>query len=667
MRLPSPLSTGLLALLLSIAGALPAPAGVPVFSGYQDTLYCANLPSPTGVALAPDGSGRLFVSLKEGAIEVVAPGGAMNLFAAISPVYTQVECGVLGLCFDPDFIRTHYVYVFVTVSATEQRIIRYTDAGSVGVSKVTLPMILPTAGRNHDGGALGIGPDARLYWAVGDNGIGRGANADLSTLASKVGRANLDGTCPHDNPFFHTTAGTTNNYIWATGFRNPFTMAFQPRTGLLWLDVVGSDPTTGGYEQIFTPLAGEDGGWNVFQGNQPASARYSSPAPRPFAHPVVQYKTDAGSSGTTQPRGIASMARNGGVLSVVLKRPHPYRVGEIVAVQCAGALNGLYLIDAIQGTTGFSAPSEGPDVLGASNTGEVHVPGPDGCIAGGCFYESTAFPAASRGSYFFPDFNSGSIWELRLDALNHPAGISRFLVSGGGITRVALGQDGALYYTDYHSQSLRRIAYTHPAELVVTPTTFRMLEGGEGAFTVRLPHAPEAPVTITIAPPAGTNVTLASESTLTFTPANWSHSQTVRLRSAVTPSTSDETADFTVAAPGYADETARVIVTDTTTRAPAVSATELHLVGGATAQFAVSLPEGPTHSVVLTTRRSGGSPLVSVTSGGALTFTPENWQTPQTVEVTARSFSGAGRSAEFSVGGSSYFRRVVGVTLQGAP
>ena len=91
------------------------------------------------------------------------------------------------------------MYFFVTVSASEQQVIRYTAVGDVGTSKTVVIPGLPTNGINHDGGGIGFGPDGRLYWSIGDLGVGIGVDANLTSLASKVGRANVEGTVPPDN------------------------------------------------------------------------------------------------------------------------------------------------------------------------------------------------------------------------------------------------------------------------------------------------------------------------------------------------------------------------------------------------------------------------------------------------------------------------------------
>src|SRR5687768_15735183 len=96
-------------------------------SNFTESTFLNNVPSGgvTGMAWAPDGSQRLFLTIKGGPVRIVENGVLLpQPFATISPVYTSSECGVIGIAFDPNFAQNHYVYFFVTVSSDEQQIIR---------------------------------------------------------------------------------------------------------------------------------------------------------------------------------------------------------------------------------------------------------------------------------------------------------------------------------------------------------------------------------------------------------------------------------------------------------------------------------------------------------------------------------------------------------------
>lgn len=429
-------------------------------------------------------------------------------FATIAPIFLNSECGAIGLAFDPNFVDNGYVYVFVTVSATEQNIIRYTAVGNVGTEKTLIVGGLPTVGANHDGGALGFGPDGKLYWAIGDNGNRSGADQDLASLAAKVGRANRDGSVPSDNPFFDG-AGPNNDYIWARGFRNPFTMQFQPATGQLWLNVVGA-----GIEQIFTPAAGDHGGWDNYGSNQPAG----------FLLPVISYYTDDAPIFTVSPTGAV---RAGGVVTITTTKEHRLRPGSKVTV--AGVTDPSFDATAFitaETRTTFSFAQPGADAASGGGTATPDYIG--GCVTGGDFWDSSAVPASYRGNFFFGDYNAGALMRVQLGASNRVTSVDHF---GSGISRIvdtALGNDGDLYYCS-NTGGVFRARYLATAQgIVVSRLNLRAAEGGKAAFGVRLAVEPMANRAVTASWLSGdTDVSVVEGGSLTFTPTNWSVPQRV--------------------------------------------------------------------------------------------------------------------------------------------
>jgi glucose/arabinose dehydrogenase len=236
------------------------PATLP--SGFQETVVASGLTNPTAMELAPDG--RLFVAEQGGALRVVKNGSLLSTPFLSLNVDSSVERGLLGVTFDPNFNTNHFVYVYYTVPGTNvhNRVSRFTANGDVaqaGSESVLMDLDNLSAG-NHNGGAIHFGPDGKLYVAVGENGVPSNAQT-LSNRLGKMLRINSDGSIPSDNPFF-TVASGANRTIWALGLRNPFTFAFQPGTGRMFINDVGQST----WEEIDEGQAGANYGWPQHEG-----------------------------------------------------------------------------------------------------------------------------------------------------------------------------------------------------------------------------------------------------------------------------------------------------------------------------------------------------------------------------------------------------------------
>src|SRR4030095_7728481 len=276
------MKTRILRILLALCAlplALAAPpviqAGTPQEGSFSENSFISNsssLGQITQLEWAPDGSNRLFILRKGGQMRIVKNGTLLSTpFVTLSPVFTNGECGSDGFAFDPNFSENGFIYIFVVESSTVSKVLRYTATGDVGGSKTTILNNLPTNGQFHNGGAMGFGKDGKLYVAIGDNNIGRGVDGALSSAASKILRANKNGSVPTDNPFIDGSGGN-NDYVWARGFRNPFSLCFRPLSHPLWLSVAGEAK-----EQLFLVTERKHGGWNDFEGNQPTTGDFIRP------------------------------------------------------------------------------------------------------------------------------------------------------------------------------------------------------------------------------------------------------------------------------------------------------------------------------------------------------------------------------------------------------
>ncbi|WP_433469275.1 glycoside hydrolase family 48 protein [Spirillospora sp. CA-128828] len=103
---------------------------------------------------------------------------------------------------------------------------------------------------------------------------------------------------------------------------------------------------------------------------------------------------------------------------------------------------------------------------------------------------------------------------------------------------------------------------------------------------------------------------------------------------------------------GATAESAPVGITVTAEASVVASPATLTVAQGAKATYAVKLSEAPSANVTVTTTRTAGNNGLSVTAGGTLTFTPQNWSTAQNVTITADA-SGTGQ-ATFTSSASGY-------------
>jgi glucose/arabinose dehydrogenase len=226
--LPRPINVfGSVLVIFAISGASVWGATLP--SGFFETLVASGLRGPTAMQFAPDG--RLFVCEQSGSVRVIKDGVLLTAPFVTLNVNDEGERGLLGIAFDPNFAVNQYVYLYYTATspAVHNRVSRFTANGNVAVAgseSIVLELDNLSSASIHNAGALGFGPDGKLYIGVGDNADGSNAQT-VTNLFGKILRINKDGTIPTDNPFY-SQAGGRNRAIWSLGLRNPFTFAFNP-------------------------------------------------------------------------------------------------------------------------------------------------------------------------------------------------------------------------------------------------------------------------------------------------------------------------------------------------------------------------------------------------------------------------------------------------------
>ena len=165
----------------------------------------------------------------------------------------------------------------------------------------------------------------------------------------------------------------------------------------------------------------------------------------------------------------------------------------------------------------------------------------------------------------------------------------------------------------------------------VSQSAVTLTEGASSTVNVNLAFIPASNVTVTITSTDAGAVT-AAPATLVFTPSNYSTQQTITLTAVQDLDTAAESTFVSLTGGGAAEQRVTVTVTDDDAQALQLSASTLTVAEGATGMFTVRLAYQPQADAVVTLASSdAGAATPAPTS---LTFTPANWDTPQSVTVS---------------------------------
>lgn len=339
-------------------------------SGFAWTPILDGLDRPVDLQSSFDGSGRLFIIEKYGAIRIFKDAQLydqpfLNIDNRVNA--RGNEMGLLGLAFHPNFEENGYFYVNYTGEGGHTRISRFTANGdSADPNSEQILMVIDQPFENHNGGGVVFGPDGYLYLGLGDGGAGgdpfkNGQNTDV--LLGKLLRIDVNNgdpySIPADNPF--------GNEVWAYGLRNPWRFSFDRATGDLWIGDVGQ----GEWEEVdYLPagsLGGANFGWSIME----ASYGYDGEAQPGLLLPAAEYSHSNPYSGCSVTGGYVyrgSMPEWNGV----------YLYGDY----CEGTVWGLILSNGqwqsqVLFEAGVTITSFGEDEAGElyllSDTGSVYL------------------------------------------------------------------------------------------------------------------------------------------------------------------------------------------------------------------------------------------------------------------------------------------------------
>ncbi len=256
------------------------------------------------------------------------------------------EGGLLGFILSPNFESNKEAYAYHTYEENGEVLNRIVvlrlNQNTWRETSVILEGI--PGGRIHNGGRIKIGPDGKLYVTAGDAGNPNNAQ-NVSSLAGKILRMELDGSIPNDNPI-------NNSYVYSYGHRNPQGLAWD-NSGKLY----SSEHGQSAHDEINQIEPGKNYGWPVIEGDEKASNMVS-----PLFHT---------GEGTWAPSGIE--IKNGNIYVATL-RGESIRVVDLAGTKAetvfegAGRMRDIFIEeDALYSITnnrdGRGNPREGDDRL----------------------------------------------------------------------------------------------------------------------------------------------------------------------------------------------------------------------------------------------------------------------------------------------------------------
>ncbi len=165
----------------------------------------SGIDEPVDIAL--DGRGRLFVAERAGRVRVIENGRQLARHGA-EPRGDETEIAeadaLMSLALDPDFERTHFLYLAHTTVARDGsgapvfRLSRYREVdGRLGERAILIDGV--PARPDTPSAIVRFGADGKLYVAFDDGGDASSVD-DAASLNGKLLRLNADGTTPDDQP-----------------------------------------------------------------------------------------------------------------------------------------------------------------------------------------------------------------------------------------------------------------------------------------------------------------------------------------------------------------------------------------------------------------------------------------------------------------------------------
>jgi glucose/arabinose dehydrogenase len=217
------------------------------------------------LAFLPDG--RMLVTERPGRLRLIAPSKAFaervsRPIAGVPKVDARGQGGLLDVAVDPDFTKTHFIYLSYAEprgggrNATSVARGRLNEAGT-RLENVTVIFRQQPAYRStsHFGSRLVFDRTGMLYVTTGERYGARRQAQNPANHLGKIIRIRPEGGAAPGNPQKPGWAVE----IWSIGHRNVQGAALHPKTGELWTAEHGA----AGGDEINIPRKGRNYGWPV--------------------------------------------------------------------------------------------------------------------------------------------------------------------------------------------------------------------------------------------------------------------------------------------------------------------------------------------------------------------------------------------------------------------
>ncbi len=272
---------------------------------FTKTILVNDLNAPMELATAPDG--RVFFTELYGNLSVYDTRTQKSALVHKFPITNAGGTGLIGVTLDPNFAKNSFIYVYYAPAGQDQEPIQFqlsrfqissTNVLDVSSERILLKVPVQKNSGSHHGGSLAWDKDGNLYLSTGDSSSpfpsdgyaplderpgteyysldAQRSSANTNDLKGKVLRIHPepDGTytIPKGNLFSPGTA-LTRPEIYVMGCRNPYRIAVNPKTSVLYWGEIGPDAGKEGaqgprgYDEFNQAKKAGNFGWPYFLGN----------------------------------------------------------------------------------------------------------------------------------------------------------------------------------------------------------------------------------------------------------------------------------------------------------------------------------------------------------------------------------------------------------------